>query len=314
MQGCSMADTIDRPQRPESTASVVLHAAATIARTGHAKAIFIFIEGVANTHLLETMDLGQTELFLVVRDESSAKLAGMLGRRCLTIPQVTLTRMSQIKTAALIAFSQRLLDIGDRIVFVAGAPGGQLDTIIVMTVGTEWEMFQTIDQPKLSEHVKRVVFERVLRIALELAAEGREGKPVGAIFVLGDTRNALTFCEQTVLNPFKGYSDEELNILDDTMRDTVKSFSTLDGAFIVKGSGVVVTAGAYLKNLKTGEVQQGLAARHAAAAGISASTQCIAISVSESTGTVRVWRKGQMITEIEKPPHGAHSTALGHLD
>ena len=49
------------------------------------------------------------------------------------------------------------------------------------------------------------------------------------------------------------------------------------------------------------ELPQGLGTRHHAAAGITAVTNSIAVAVSESTGTVTVFRGGGLITEIEKP-------------
>ena len=38
---------------------------------------------------------------------------------------------------------------------------------------------------------------------------------------------------------------------------------------------------------------------HAAAAGITANTKCIAFTVSESDGTVRVWRAGKLVADFE---------------
>jgi len=301
-------------QRQQNVAASMLTAAAQVAKSVRARAVFAYLEAIPQAEQLKSLNLDSGEFILVVRDQTAEKLAKTLGFRSITVPQVDLTRMGQIKTAALIAFSQRLLDTDDRVVFLAGPTHGQLDTVVVMSVGHEWEMFQTVDQPRLTEHIKRVVFERALRIALELAAEGREGKPVGALFVLGDYRSVNEYCQQIILNPFKGYSEAERNVLDQNVRETIKSFATLDGAFVIKGNGTIVSAGTYLKNLKMGEpLQQGLAARHAAAAGITASTRCIAISISESTGTVRVWRRGQMITEIERPPHAAGDTVVGEM-
>jgi len=83
------------------------------------------------------------------------------------------------------------------------------------------------------------------------------------------------------------------------MSETVKEYSTLDGAFIIRGSGVVETAGARLKAGLSEGLPSGLGARHAAAAGITLSTRCIAITVSESDGTVRVWRAGKMVASFE---------------
>ena len=296
-------------------AAEMLRAAADVARSLHARALLAYLDAVVDVDALRNLDAGQADLILVVRDRTGAQVASALGFHSITVPPVTLTRMGQIKTATLIAFSQRLLETGDQLVFLAGPAHRRLDSIVVMSVGAEWEMFQTVDQPRLTEHIKRAVFERVLRIALELAAEGREGKAVGALFVLGDHHNVDEYCQQIILNPFKGYLEAERNVLDENVRETVKSYATLDGAFILKGNGVIISAGTYLKGLKTGSpLQQGLAARHAAAAGITASTHCIAVTVSQSTGTVRVWRRGQMITEIEKPPHASGDGTLSDVD
>jgi DNA integrity scanning protein DisA with diadenylate cyclase activity len=87
------------------------------------------------------------------------------------------------------------------------------------------------------------------------------------------------------------------------MDETVKEIAKLDGAFIIKGNGVIVSACATLRPAIAGnELPQGLGARHAAAAAITASTKSIAVTLSQSTGDVRIWRRGTMITEIEKAP------------
>ena len=48
------------------------------------------------------------------------------------------------------------------------------------------------------------------------------------------------------------------------------------------------------------ELPRGLGARHHSAAGITSVADCIAVTVSESTGTVTVFRGGQIVTEIER--------------
>jgi DNA integrity scanning protein DisA with diadenylate cyclase activity len=201
----------------------------------------------------------------------------------------------------LLAFSQRMLKAQQSLVFITGVQGRPLDTLGVMQVGEESELFQTVDQPELTEHIRRIVFRRVLTLSLELAAEGREGKPVGALFVIGDDKEVLRLSDQNILNPVAGYPEKQRNILDERMAQTIKEFSTIDGAFVVRGNGVIVSAGTTLRPILSGQpLPQGLGARHAAAAAITASTQSIAITLSESDGTVRVWRRGEMITEIEK--------------
>ena len=153
------------------------------------------------------------------------------------------------------------------------------------------------------------------RRGFELATEGREGKSVGALFVVGDYRNVIAYRQQSIINPFRGYSEKSRNILDEGMRDTVKNFAKLDGAFIIKGNGVIAAAGSHLKGVKpSAPLPPGLGSRHAAAAGITAITKSIAITISESTGTVRIWRRGQIITEIERPTPGLDQGPLPTLD
>ncbi len=86
------------------------------------------------------------------------------------------------------------------------------------------------------------------------------------------------------------------------MTETVEEYSSLDGAFIIRGNGVVEAAGARLKVGLSEGLPSGLGARHAAAAGITANTRSIAFTVSESDGTVRVWRAGKLVASLE--PNG----------
>ncbi len=136
---------------------------------------------------------------------------------------------------------------------------------------------------------------------MRLGQHGREGKRVGALLVVGDHLRVLERSEQMILNPFKGYDERVRNVLDDAMTETVKEFSSLDGAFIIRGSGVIETAGARLKAGISEGLPSGLGARHAAAAGITANTKSIAVTVSQSDGTVRVWRAGRMLASFESP-------------
>ena len=118
-------------------------------------------------------------------------------------------------------------------------------------------------------------------MATELAVEGREGKPVGCLFVVGDIDTVLKFSKPLVLNPFYGYKEEDRNILNPFMDETVKEFSSIDGAFLIGGDGVVESAGSLIQAVDTEHaLPSGLGSRHAAAAAISLQAQCIAIVVS----------------------------------
>lgn len=279
----------------------MIEAAVKVAADVGAKAIMVYVDSLQDIESITSKVKKKTELILVARDKKDVLRCQDHAAKILTVPNLDLTRIAQIKMAVLMAFSQRIVGPGDAFVFLVGIIGQQLDTMVTMTVGKEFEIFQSVDQPQLTEHIRRVVFQQVLTIALELSQQGREGKPCGALLVVGDVREVQKYCQQNIINPFKGYIEKERNILSESMKETVKEFCTIDGAFVIKGNGVIVSAGTTLRpNISGEDLPQGLGARHATAAAITASTKCIAFTVSESTGTVRVWRKGQMITEIER--------------
>lgn len=278
-------------------------AAVEVAKAVKARALFAYAHAVDDLARLQAAVKPATKLVLVCRDAQDIQRAKEASVDALTVPSFNLTRMGQIKMATLLAFSQGLLKIGDVFVFLSGVSGRGIDTLVTMRVGDEYELFQSVGQPKLTEHIRRPVFEKVLRIVLELAYEGREGKPVGALFVIGDHREVEKYALEGRINPFRGYAEKERNILDDAIKDTVKEIAKMDGAFIVKGNGVIVAACATLRPALAGDsLPQGLGSRHAAAAGITANTKSVAVTLSESTGDVRIWRRGTMITEIEKSP------------
>jgi DNA integrity scanning protein DisA with diadenylate cyclase activity len=103
------------------------------------------------------------------------------------------------------------------------------------------------------------------------------------------------------LNPFFGYKEEERNILNPFMDETVKEFSSIDGAFTIRGDGVVESAGSLIQATDSNHaLPSGLGSRHAAAAAISVASNCIAIVVSSSTSQVTLFRRGVMLPLTEK--------------
>jgi len=144
--------------------------------------------------------------------------------------------------------------------------------------------------------IEHHVLARIIQIAGELAAEGREGKPVGTLFVLGNSEAVLKSSQQMVVNPFGGYREENRNILDPGLEATIKEFSKLDGAFIIRGDGVILSSGVFLKAETNQEsLLKGYGARHNAAANISQLTGVIAVALSESTRRASVFKGGKRI-------------------
>ncbi|MGO8753459.1 MAG: DNA integrity scanning protein DisA nucleotide-binding domain protein [Thermoguttaceae bacterium] len=286
----------------------------TIARSCGAGAVFVYVDALAGGSLALPGDLG-CNVFYVTKSEAEEEAQKRQGRTFLRVPDVSLARLDQMKIAVFFALSRGLISPDDVIVCLTGLPAsGRLDTILVTQVGREFEMFSTPgDGDQYPAHIRPEVVERVIDIASELGNEGREGKPVGALFVVGDSEQIRAVSRQLILNPFRGYEEQERNILDRGLEETVKELSTLDGAFILRGDGVMEACGTFLKVAGDEEHQlpQGLGARHSAAAAITAVTDSFAITVSESTGTVTVFRGGKIVTELEKPRSLIHPRRLG---
>jgi DNA integrity scanning protein DisA with diadenylate cyclase activity len=212
-------------------------------------------------------------------------------------------RMAQLRSAILVALTRGVIKFTDRICCLDGMTGSnQFDTLVVIDIEREFQTLltgQTADL--LPEDVKPEVLERVIAVATELAVEGREGRPVGCLFVIGDNEKVASFTKPLVLNPFFGYKEEDRNILNPFMDETVKEFSSIDGAFILRGDGVVESAGSLIQATDGDySLPSGLGSRHAAAAGISVAANCIAIVVSSSTSQVTLFRRGVMLPLTEK--------------
>jgi diadenylate cyclase len=211
-------------------------------------------------------------------------------------------RLAQLRSAMLVALTRGVVTFSDRICCVGGITGSnQFDTLVV-DIEREFQTLLTGSTADLlPEDVKPEVLERVIAVATELAVEGREGRPVGCLFVVGDNEKVGSLSKPLVLNPFYGYKEEDRNILNPFMDETVKEFSSIDGAFIIRGDGVVESAGSLIQATdSTHELPSGLGSRHAAAAAISVTANCISIVVSSSTGQVTLFRRGVMLPLTEK--------------
>jgi diadenylate cyclase len=283
---------------------IMVETACNIAKKTHSKGVLLYADMIEDYDVLAKIGQEkQVEMILAIQDEASFQEASPVFKKVLRIPNVPLGRINQIKMAIIQALSKGLVKKGDKWVCLSGIPQSKaLDNLLILEFGKEFKIISSSDLPVLSEIVMPEVFDTILTLALELSSEGKEGrKPVGTIFVLGKHEEVLKFSHPMVINPFQGYPEEERNILDHRLKETVKEFSSIDGAFIFREDGVILAAGRHLdasgENI---EIPLGLGSRHRAAAGITSLTDALAIVVSEETGEVRIFHHGKIFMEIEK--------------
>lgn len=163
------------------------------------------------------------------------------------------------------------------------------------------DFFFTISRASLPESVHSEILEAVVSVAQELAAEGREGQHVGTTFIIGNKDEIMTHTRQIIINPFRHYPPEERLITDVSLKETIKNFAQLDGAFVIDENGVIETAGAMISNsipdIEPVEMP-GFGTRHTSAATLTQAVGCIAIVVSSSGGAVRIFKDGKMLMRV----------------
>jgi diadenylate cyclase len=142
------------------------------------------------------------------------------------------------------------------------------------------------------------VLKQTVTLAVEIAREGREGRKIGTLFVVGDSDGVLSTSRPLILDPLAGHPDEAKHIADPNVRETLKELAQLDGAFVVSDSGVVLSAARYIDTVSDNlNVPLGLGSRHMAAASVSHRTNAVAVAVSESS-MVRIFDDGELVSEI----------------
>jgi diadenylate cyclase len=142
------------------------------------------------------------------------------------------------------------------------------------------------------------ILESLIELAVEIAREGREGRRIGTLFMLGDEQTVLAKSRPLILDPLAGHPRSARHVSDPNLRGTIKELAQLDGAFVVSRDGFVLSACRYLDAI-TSEVELplGLGSRHIAAANMSAVSNAVGIVVSESA-VVRLFCHGKLVGEI----------------
>jgi diadenylate cyclase len=234
-----------------------------------------------------------------IEEENHDKLENFNNIPSIIVPNIIFTRTNKLKIAIVMALAVNILSKDSKLIALTGL--NNIDSMIYLEIEKEKELLLFRENIDFGETIRPEVFEKVLRIALELANQGREGKSVGALFVLGDIENIKPYIKQMIFNPFKGYDQKERNIMLSNLDDTVKEYSVLDGAFLISGDGTLESAGVHIAaSADTTDLPKGLGSRHMAAAAITSVSNAMSIVVSESTGDVSVFKNGKLITQIEK--------------
>jgi diadenylate cyclase len=143
------------------------------------------------------------------------------------------------------------------------------------------------------------VFDAVFHICTEISIEGREGKPVGTTFLIGDIGHVLEKSRQIILNPFEGHPPGARIITNPGLKENIKALAPLDGAFVISGDGFVESVGRYITvDSSRVALPPGMGTRHNSVAAITSVTKAVGIVVSQSGGGITVFRDGRIVKKI----------------
>jgi diadenylate cyclase len=276
--------------------------------------------------MVQASEVRRPDRFEIVRDSQSVIWLTRSPRKCnvnlrrgdhlLELPQATITRENQLKVGMLLAVLNGVVEIDENVVCLSGlANSGTMDTLFLANPRRDFPWFQNRTIADIRRLIATREFVSILGVALRLANEGREGKPIGTCFVLGDRRELLPHVKQLVLNPCAGHPDYVRDIHNPDFFETIREFAGLDGAFVVGPRGIVDSAGTYLNALSSkSSLTPGFGARHAAARSITEVTSAMAIVVSSSSGTVSVFHEGQLVLQLDPSDVKRPSGVTGQIN
>jgi DNA integrity scanning protein DisA with diadenylate cyclase activity len=247
------------------------------------------------------MRLEGEKLVVALERSEDAVAAVEAGLATVLLDATEVPVYDKLSQSLLKAIADELLAPAARVVALySGFEAGTLDSISVIDLGDHLGRLTVRDLRQLETRVPLDTLQTVVNLALEIGREGREGKPVGTMFVVGDVPKVRKYSRSASFDPVRGYSRKERNLKSARVREGIKEIAQMDGAIIVAADGTVEAAAQYIDAPAADiSLSKGLGARHWSAAAITRASKAVAVAVSESSGTVRIFQGGECVLRIE---------------
>jgi DNA integrity scanning protein DisA with diadenylate cyclase activity len=271
-----------------------------LTESAEVEAVLLLLEGPADWQRLKNA-VGEHKL--LVAADTLEQLAGAteagLASLCLNMPDSPV--YERLTQSVIEAVADDLLTPGSSVAALySGFDSAAIDSLSVINLDEHLNRLTGRDLRQLETRVPLDTLKIVVDLAIEIGREGREGKPVGTLFAVGDARKVLASSRPVGFDPVKGYSRKERNLAETKVREGMKEIAQMDGAFVISADGTVEAACRYLDcSAADVTLSKGLGARHWAAAAVSRATNAVAVTVSQSNGTVRIFQNGEVVLRIE---------------
>lgn len=289
-----------KPLRFTDRFKTLYNLAVRLSESAEADAVMLLLEGPADWTRLKNL-AGDEKIIVAADSAEQLEGAGAAGLETVVLGMPASPIYDRLTQAVLEAVADDILAPGSCVVALySGFDAESMDSVSVINLGEHLDRLTGRDLRQLETRVPLDTLKTVVDLAIEIGREGREGKPVGTMFVVGDTRKVLAKSHPAGFDPVRGYNRKERRLADPRVREGIKEIAQMDGAIIVSSEGIVEAACRYVDSSASAiTLSKGLGARHWAAAAISRATKAVAVTVSESNGTVRIFQNGEVMLRIE---------------
>jgi diadenylate cyclase len=278
----------------------IFEIAAKLSQAVDADALMLLVDGPTDWERLKKQ-AGDEKILIAADFPAQIEGAAEAGLATVVLKMPEAPVYEKLTQALLESVADDILAAGAQVVAIySGFEAGAIDSISLIHLGEHLGQLTARDLRQLETHVPLDTLKTVVDMAVEVGREGREGKPIGTLFVVGDSKKVLASSHPVGFDPVKGYSRKERTLDDPRVREGIKEIAQLDGAIVVSAEGIVEASARYIDAPADNiALPKGLGARHWAAAAISRKTNAVAVAVSESNGTVRIFQNGEVVLRIE---------------
>lgn len=289
-----------KQQRFNEQFAAIYDLAVSLSKLADADALLVMLDGPTDWEELSKR-AGREKILAAADSEEALEGAADAGLATVVLEMQAAPVFEKLTQALLESVADDILQPNAEVVAVySGFDPGKIDSISFIRLDEHLGRLTARDLRQIETSVPLETLRCVVDLAVEIGREGREGKPVGTMFVIGDTKKVTAQSHPAGYDAVKGYPRKERTLLDARVREAIKEVAPLDGAFIVSPDGTVEKS-CQIVNADHVNItlSKGLGARHWAAAAISKDSNAIAVTVSESNGTVRLFQNGEVILRVE---------------
>ena len=291
------------PAKEQKNFFSFVDAALKLAKASSADAMLILLEREINWTRLQKKTSILDVLVVASHSETVFEAAKAASLHAVLLDSPIIDTRDQLAQAVLASVSEGHMRSGSNLIALfnnSGGDGDVVDTITSFSLTERLGRLTARDLRQLKTKVPLETLKVVVDLAVSIGRDGREGKPVGTMFVVGDHRKVLEHSRPGGFDFVKGYGRKERSLHDSKTREGIKEISQLDGMFVISADGTVEAAA---RIIDTPPVEltmtKGLGSRHFAGAAISKNTKAIAVIVSQTSGTVRIFQDGEVVLRIE---------------